>query len=174
MIPTLARLLRNVWLQRLLALIVGAVFVYASHDKIWWPEKFARIVYHYQLIGPNDILPPLVPNLLAVMLPWVELLAGLALMVGLWRRESALLTAVLLTVFIVAVGSTLVRGIDIENCGCFSLDAHGRAAGLKLILQDLALLLGALILAFLPPPKAPAGAAAVSATRALDKAEAAS
>jgi uncharacterized membrane protein YphA (DoxX/SURF4 family) len=146
----MTRLLRNVWLQRGLALLLGGVFVFASHDKIWWPERFARILYHYQVIGPSAVLPPLLPNLFAVSLPWVELLAGLALIFGLWRREASLLTGLLLVVFIAAVGSTLWRGIDIENCGCFSLDAHGRSAGLKLILQDLGLLVAALILAFVP------------------------
>ena len=160
----LTRLLRHPWLHRLLGLVVGAVFIYASHDKIWLPQEFARIVYHYQIVGPSDALPPLVPNLLAVSLPWVELLAGLALLVGLWRRESALLVAALLIVFILAVGSTLVRGIDIENCGCFALDAAGRAAGMKLILEDLALLVGALVLALLPPRQAAAGLPPTTAT----------
>jgi putative oxidoreductase len=146
----MTRLLRNVWLQRGLALLLGGVFVFASHDKIWWPERFARILYHYQVIGPSAVLPPLLPNLFAVSLPWVELLAGLALIFGLWRREASLVTGLMLLVFIAAVSSTLWRGIDIENCGCFSLDAHGRSAGLKLILQDLALLVAALILAFVP------------------------
>jgi len=80
----------------------------------------------------------------------VELLAGLALIFGFWRREASLLAGLLLAVFVAAVGSTLWRGIDIENCGCFSLDAHGRSAGLQLILQDLGLLVAALILAFVP------------------------
>jgi putative oxidoreductase len=144
-------ILRSVWLQRALAVVVGGVFVYASHDKIWWPERFARIVYHYQIIGPSDVLPPLLPNLLAVVLPWVELLAGLALILGLWRREAAWLAALLLTVFIIAVSTTLVRGIDIQNCGCFSLDAQGRAAGLALILEDLGLLLASLVPALVRP-----------------------
>jgi uncharacterized membrane protein YphA (DoxX/SURF4 family) len=93
----------------------------------------------------------LLPNLLGVVLPWVEVLVGILLIRGLWRREAALLTAAMLIVFIGAVASTLVRGIDIENCGCFSLDAHGRAAGLTLILQDLGLLAAALVLAFVAP-----------------------
>jgi uncharacterized membrane protein YphA (DoxX/SURF4 family) len=139
------RLLRSIWLHRALALVVGAVFVYASLEKIWWPERFARIVYHYQIVGPSGLLPPLVANLLATTLPWVEVLVGLCLIVGVWRREVALLAAVLLAVFVLAVGSTLVRGIDIENCGCFSLGAEGRAAGLKLILSDLGLLAAALV-----------------------------
>jgi len=146
----MTRLLRNVWLQRGLALLLGGVFVFASHDKIWWPERFARILYHYQVIGPSAVFPPLLPNLFAVSLPWVELVAGLALIFGFWRREASLLAGLLLAVFVAAVGSTLWRGIDIENCGCFSLDAHGRSAGLQLILQDLGLLVAALILAFVP------------------------
>ena len=146
----MTRLLSNVWLQRGLALLVGGVFVFASHDKILWPERFARILYHYQVIGPNAVLPPLLPNLFAVILPWVELLAGLALIFDLWRREVSLLSGLMLLAFIVAVSSTLWRGIDIENCGCFSLDAQGRAAGLALVLEDLGLLAAALVLAFVP------------------------
>jgi uncharacterized membrane protein YphA (DoxX/SURF4 family) len=146
----MTRLLGNVWLQRGLALLVGAVFVLASHDKIWWPERFARILYHYQVIGPNAVLPPLLPNLFAVILPWVELLAGLALILGFWRREVSLVTGVMLVAFIAAVVSTLWRGIDVENCGCFSLNSQGRAAGLALVLEDLGLLVAALILASVP------------------------
>jgi uncharacterized membrane protein YphA (DoxX/SURF4 family) len=144
------KILRRRVLHEIVAVIVGLVFLYAAHEKIERPEDFARAIYHYQLIGPNQYLPPVLPNLLAVVLPWVEVLVGVALITGFWRREAALLTGVMLAVFIVAVGSTLIRGIDIENCGCFSLDAHGRAAGLKLILEDLALLLGTLLLTFLP------------------------
>jgi uncharacterized membrane protein YphA (DoxX/SURF4 family) len=146
-------LLRNVWLHRIVGLIVGCVFVYASHDKILMPAAFARIVYHYQLIGPGEHLPALLPNLLVVTLPWIELLVGVALVVGVWRREAAAVTAALLVVFVFAVGQALLRGIDIENCGCFALDSAGRAAGIKLILEDLGLLLGALLLAWLPPRK---------------------
>lgn len=138
-------------LQRGLALILGAVFVYASLDKIANPADFARIVYHYQLVGPNQHLGPLVANLLAVTLPWIELLMGGLLLLGAWRREAALLSAGLLLVFIGAVTAALLRGIDLENCGCFSVSGAGRAAGIQLILGDLALLLAALVLAFVEP-----------------------
>jgi putative oxidoreductase len=148
--------LRRPWLHDVLAIVVGLVFLYAAHEKIERPEDFARAIYHYQIIGPSSVLPALLPNLLAVSLPWVEVLVGVLLIRGLWRREAALLTSVMLVVFIVAVAATLVRGIDIENCGCFSLDANGRAAGLKLILQDLALLAASLVLALIRPRTDPA------------------
>jgi uncharacterized membrane protein YphA (DoxX/SURF4 family) len=129
-----------------LGLALGVLFVYASLDKIAQPADFARIVYHYRLIGPDRLIPPLIPNLLAVTLPWIELLVGLLLAAGVWRREAAGLAAGLLVVFLVAVGAALYRGIDIENCGCFSVGAGGRGAGVLLLAEDTAMLAVALTL----------------------------
>ena len=130
---------------------VGVVFVYASRAKIADPRAFAKIVYHYQVVGPSASLGFVPANIVAVALPWVELIAGVLLITGLWRREAGAVAAVLLAVFVVAVASTLARGIAIQNCGCFALDATGRAAGWKLIAGDLALLAAALVVAFVPP-----------------------
>src|SRR5262245_62033283 len=146
--------LRHPALHWALGIALGGVFLYACYDKILHPLEFAKIVYHYQVVGPSRTLPRLVPNLLAVTLPWVELLLGLCLVTGLWRREAGALSGVLLVVFIVAVSSALARGINLESCGCFSVTGEGRSAGLKLILGDLALLAGALILAMGPRPAA--------------------
>jgi len=158
---------RQPWLIRVLAIGLGLVFVYASHDKIlkreWTdagppptpratgPAEFARVVYRYQIVGPNATLPPTVANVLAVALPWIELLAGLLLIAGVWRREAALLSALMLVAFILGVGSTLWRGIDIENCGCFSLGTKGRHAGWNLIGGDAALLAAAIVVAAAKP-----------------------
>jgi len=152
------RLLRHPAAHWLLALVVGGIFVYASLSKIADPRAFAKIVYHYQVIGPSASLGFVPANLVAVALPWLELIAGVLLIVGLWRREAAVVTAVMLGVFVVAVASTLARGIDIQNCGCFALDASGRSAGWKLIAGDFALLAAALVVAFVPP-RAPEAAA---------------
>jgi uncharacterized membrane protein YphA (DoxX/SURF4 family) len=142
--------LRHPVLHWVLALVVGGVFIYASIDKIQDPRAFAKIIYHYQVIGPSSTVGFVPANLLAVVLPWLELLAGLALVTGAWRREGAVLAALMLAVFVVAVGSALYRGIDIANCGCFSLDDSGRAASWKLILGDLALLAASLVVALAP------------------------
>ena len=157
--------LRHPALHWLLGVGLGAVFIYASIDKIEQPREFARIVYHYRLIGPSAALGFVPANALAVILPWVEALTGLLLAVGLWRREAALTSALLLVMFLVAVGWALAHGIDVENCGCFSVSGEGRAAGVKLVLQDLGLLAIALVVAFLPPRArevAPVGAPAAA------------
>jgi uncharacterized membrane protein YphA (DoxX/SURF4 family) len=143
--------LRHPALHWALGIALGAVFVYASLDKIEQPREFARIVYHYRLIGPSAALGFVPANTLSVTLPWVEALTGLLLIVGVWRREAALTAALLLAMFLTAVGWALAHGIDVENCGCFSVSGEGRAAGLKLVLEDLGLLAAAVFLAVVPP-----------------------
>jgi uncharacterized membrane protein YphA (DoxX/SURF4 family) len=142
--------LRHPLLHRALGVVLGAVFVYASLDKIAHPGDFARIVYHYRLAGPSAALGYVPANLLAVALPWVELLAGLLLITGVWRREAAMVVVALLVMFLLAVGFALQQGIDIENCGCFTVSGAGRRAGVLLLLSDAGLLAAAVILAFVP------------------------
>jgi uncharacterized membrane protein YphA (DoxX/SURF4 family) len=147
------KLLRHPALYWAVAIALGATFVYASLDKIAAPRDFARIVYHYRLAGPSAALGFVPANLLAVVLPWVEIVCGVLLIVNVWRREAAVLTAAMLVVFIVAVGWALSQGIDIANCGCFTVGGEGRSAGLKLILGDLGLLLAAVYVALMPPAR---------------------
>ncbi len=146
------RVLDHPGLRRILAALLGAVFLYASVDKIAEPREFARIVYHYQILGPNPALGFVPANLFAVVLPWVEALLGALLVLGLWRREAAILAGSLLVLFLAAVGSALLRGLDIENCGCFSVSGAGRAAGWRLLAGDVALLAVSAVSAWAPSP----------------------
>lgn len=145
----------NPRVQLVLRLLLGAFFVYASLDKIASPAGFARIVYQWQVAGP-------VPsNLVAVTLPWVELVAGLLLIVGVWRREAALVVALMLVVFLGAAASVLARGIDVQNCGCVSVakeavesawpPAWTKGVGWFLVLRNLLMLAAALAIAFVRP-----------------------
>lgn len=143
-------LLRHPALHWALALAVGGVFLYACWDKILEPRKFAAIVYQYQVIGPSARLGFLPANLLAVTLPWVELVTGLLLVTGLFRREAAVVAGGMLVMFLAAIGIATAQGIDVANCGCFSVAEHGRTPGWMLVLQDLALLAACGVLAFLP------------------------
>jgi len=148
----------NPRVQLALRLLLGAVFVYASLDKIANPAGFAKIIYQWQVVGP-------VPsNLVAVTLPWIELVAGLLLLAGAWRREAALVIALLLVVFIVAAGSVLARGIDVENCGCVSVAAGAapsawppawtKGVGWFLVTRNLVLLAAAIVIVRTPATRA--------------------
>jgi hypothetical protein len=143
--------MNNRWILRLAAFALGAIFLYAAVPKIREPREFARIVYHYRLVGPSRTLSPALANVFSVTLPWIEAAVGLALVVGVWRREAALLTAALLVMFLAGVGWALAHGIDVENCGCFSVSGAGRAAGWKLIAGDSMMLAVALWLAWAKP-----------------------
>ena len=94
-------------------ILLGAIFLYASYDKILHPEALSLIIFNYK------ILPPQMVNLAAIILPWLEAVCGAALVLGLNARGAAALTALLMTVFMAALGFNLMRGIDVQ-CGCFS------------------------------------------------------
>ena len=94
-------------------LILGGVFIYASVDKILHPAAFAEAVYNYK------ILPDALVNLTAIILPWLELILGVFLILGLWLPGAALLSNLLLLTFFGALVFNLARGLDI-HCGCFS------------------------------------------------------
>ena len=107
------RWLRHPWLTVRVQIALGAIFVAAAIPKILDPPSFAHMIYNYRL------LPGQLVNALALILPWLELLCGLALIVGVWRRTAALIVGVLLLVFIAGVGINLARNNAID-CGCFT------------------------------------------------------
>ncbi len=114
-------------------LVLGGVFIFASLDKLQNPEGFAQAIHNYR------ILPPALLHLAAHYLPVLEALTGALLILGVWRRGAALLTAGMTVVFIAAIATALARGLDI-SCGCFHTDG-GHGVGLSLLLRDVGLLL---------------------------------
>jgi len=130
---------------------LGAVFIYASLDKIAHPLDFARIVYRYRLAGPSATLGVVPANAFALILPWLEAVIGVLLVTGFWRREAAAITAALLVMFLVAVGYVMWQGIDDEHCRGFTVGGGGRSAGGTLIASDLGLLAAALYVLLVPP-----------------------
>lgn len=104
--------LASPWLTSRVQFVLAAVFVVAGFGKIADPPGFAHEIHNYKL------LPGFAINAVAILLPWVEVVAGLALFLGLARRSAARLMGVLLLVFVVAIGINLVRGHPVD-CGCF-------------------------------------------------------
>jgi len=108
-------------LARIVArLILAGIFIYASLDKIAHPAAFAKDVYNYQ------ILPDVLINLTALVLPWLELFLGLCLLAGIWLPGAVLTANGLLIVFLAALVFNMARGLDI-NCGCFSTGSEAPA-----------------------------------------------
>jgi len=108
----------NSWIELAARWVLGLTFIYASYHKIFAPADFAKIVYGYDLF-PNDAL-----NLIAIILPFIELIAGLALILGIYPRSAVLIINGMLTAFIIVLSINLIRGHEF-NCGCFSAKDAG-------------------------------------------------
>jgi putative oxidoreductase len=102
---------RNVF-WRIVALIVGGIFIYASVSKTLDPVGFANDIDNYK------ILPWAVSVRLAFYLPWLEMFCGLAVILGLLYRGGLFVLSGLTLIFIAASVIAKARGLDI-TCGCF-------------------------------------------------------
>ena len=105
---------------------IGVVFIAAALAKIGDAASFAAQIHNYRL------LPIGAENLVAILLPWIELIAGLALVLGVQARSGAWLTAAMMVVFTAAVGQAVARNLDFE-CGCFGTADATRVGGMKLL-----------------------------------------
>jgi len=128
------------WLAVRVPFALGLVFLIAALGKIADPPGFAKSIWLYQLVPAWSLHPA------ALVLPWLELVCGLALCLGFWVRAAAGWIAALLLVFIAALSLNLARHNPVD-CGCFGKDAvakteQERLADMKwTILRDVGLLL---------------------------------
>jgi putative oxidoreductase len=119
-------------------LYLGTIFLLACWHKILEPGAFALDIATYQ------ILPLALVNPLAIVLPWVELAAGILLLLGLRTRAAALLVAGMMLLFTAAITVAVVKGLDM-SCGCFaSQGATEDPISWRTILRDSSWLLLAL------------------------------
>ncbi len=107
------------WFERLCRWGLAAIFLAAALPKILDPSGFAADISHYALV------PDVFVNPMAVVLPWIEAVMGLALLSGFAAEGAVLQANLLLVVFLAALGQAWVRGLDID-CGCFG---HSGARG---------------------------------------------
>ncbi len=128
------RIIDNDYLTLLSRLIVGAVFIYASYYKIIDPGQFAKSIWFYHMV------PGYVINLMALMLPWLELLCGIGLILGIFYRGSVVWTTLMMAVFIVALSSTIYRGLSID-CGCFKVGKEATGPAWNALLFDIPVIL---------------------------------
>ena len=109
------------WLTTRLQIALGLFFVVAALPKLADPPSFAHMIYNYRL-APGPLV-----NLPALVLPWLELTCGVALILGIWSRSAAAVVGVLLLVFVAAISVNLLRGHAID-CGCFDVKDAGKSA----------------------------------------------
>jgi uncharacterized membrane protein YphA (DoxX/SURF4 family) len=125
------------WLLLVLRIALGLMFVYAAWAKLREPwALFAITIDGYQ------VLPSWAVEIMARGLPWFELLLGILLIAGIWRRASATAASLLLAVFLGLMVRALAKGLQIE-CGCFG---PGERISWLTLLRDGALLAASLLM----------------------------
>jgi len=118
-------------LTALLCAGLAAVFVYAGALKILDPRGFVNDLRNYRLFPWWSL------NAVALLVPWWEVLAGVALFTPRWRRAGAMMTGLMGVSFFLSVSQALLRGLDI-HCGCFGHGEKAAQAGLKTLAIDVA------------------------------------
>lgn len=124
-----------------LRLALAVVFIYAGVMKALDPQQFAIDVQHYELT------PWTVSIIVAMYLPWLEILAGAALLARRLYAGALAVMGLMTVAFLAAIGSAWWRGLDI-TCGCFGREEN-RTDFARHIALNVAMLLAIAVLGWL-------------------------
>jgi uncharacterized membrane protein YphA (DoxX/SURF4 family) len=130
-------------------LALAAVFIYAAVQKIGRPLAFADEINNYGVVGYGTPL-----YLMAVVLPWLELLCGISLAAGVFIRGSALILLVLNAMFLVIIAKRTIGFVNAGtpflkvyfDCGC----GFGATYAWKKLLEDSVYFFLSMVLLFAP------------------------
>jgi uncharacterized membrane protein YphA (DoxX/SURF4 family) len=131
------------WLVFVLRVALGLVFLVAGASKIGHADLFASQIAGFELL-PQPLIAPL-----ALLLPFVEVLLGAYLVIGLFTRYAGAFAAAQLAIFAAAIASAVVRGIS-ASCGCFGPADQTRTSWPE-VARDVALLFVAAFIAWRAP-----------------------
>jgi len=106
------KLLRHRFFSTGLRWLIAGIFIYAGAMKMGSPQDLSASIASFA------ILPNVAVDLVAAVLPPFEIIAGVSVIVGVQSRAAWLALTGLIFIFLVALGSTIARGI-IVDCGCF-------------------------------------------------------
>jgi hypothetical protein len=138
----LTRALAHRWTVLLCQTLLALLLLFAGLTKIGEAGIFARQIHYYRLV------PFGLENLIAITLPWIELVMALAILLRLDPHAGSVAGAGLMGLFVLVVGIAVLRGLDIE-CGCFGTTDAGRV-GLAKLFENSCLLAVAMVACLRP------------------------
>lgn len=121
------------WISRI---FLAVIFIYAGYTKIVNPIQFAAAIEKYQILPPGAVIR--VVN----TLPWIEVVVGVLLIVGIKIRCFAATAGAILAFFVVIMAITHARGIE-ADCGCFGI---GEPISILTLLRDTIFIIPAVFL----------------------------
>jgi len=131
----------------LVRILIGSVFLVSAFGKLLVSyQNFLYVIQAYQL------LPSWGEVLTAQVFPWIELLVGVFVFLGLWTSWALRGAVVLFGIFVIVVGQALLRGLPLENCGCFGEWIHLKPQTV-IVMDSLSLVVTAVLLRHLSSSK---------------------
>lgn len=107
------------WAGLLGRVLAGAALAYSGTIKAAAPaEEFAIVIEAYGIL-PHAMIPSI-----SALLPWAEVLAGFALILGFFVKPAAAAAGAMLLSFEGALIYAQARGLDLGSCGCFGPEIH--------------------------------------------------
>jgi len=128
-VPTkIKAMLTHPYLALVLRLYIAGLFIYAGMVKINYTAEFAETIASYRMVPYWGV------NVMAITMPWIELISGILLICGIRVRSAIVVTGTLLVMFTVGVAVNLIWKAPID-CGCFH--TLGDTISWKTLVRDL-------------------------------------
>lgn len=121
------------WLEHVLRVAVSVTFATAGVLKLKDPDATLVAVFQYKLLSWES------SSRVATYLPFLEITAAIGLWVPRVRAGACAVSAGLCILFMTALGSAVVRNLDV-TCGCFGT-ADLKTQSARRLLEDAVLLL---------------------------------
>ncbi len=111
---------------------LALILILSGLDKINNLSVFSDSIANYK------ILPEQFINIFAITIPWIEVVIGAFLLLGIFIKENSIISLSLILIFTIAVLSAVLRNLDID-CGCQGT-FNGQKVGMLKILENILLI----------------------------------
>ncbi len=122
------------WLVLGLRILFCILLITASTDKVIKPIDFAQMITNYRV---PFFLTPEICRWIGIWLPYVEIVVGVFLILGIWLDAAVIINLVLMVIFTTLVTQAYARGLDI-SCGCFAVETDAPSIGIGKIIENIA------------------------------------
>ncbi len=126
----------------IIRVLIALLFIITGAGKIAEPLQFSVAIMKYQIFGL------VFANLIAIYIPWLELIVGILLLFGIYIKENVLFIDIMLLLFNVLIITAIIMGLNID-CGCYG-SSGAMKVGFTKLLTNFGIIVLSLPLLFAP------------------------